>query len=61
MELEQFKCEVCRHNMRRKPVKRIINPFEDEMVCPYCKANVTDTYSYCPNCGQKLDWSVENG
>lgn len=37
-------------------------------VCPTCgNANLVNpfvrsrVYDYCPNCGQKLDWSEENG
>lgn len=25
--------------------------------CPLCNSSVTSLYSFCPNCGQKLDWS----
>ena len=26
--------------------------------CPLCTLNVFDPYSYCPNCGQKLNWNT---
>lgn len=31
-------------------------------ICPNCKdeRGVTNTYVYCPYCGQKLDWSEED-
>lgn len=35
----------------------------DEWLCPCCGKRYEvdyDDYDYCPNCGQKLDWSDEN-
>lgn len=34
----------------------------DEWLCPCCRGRYEvdyDDYDYCPNCGQKLDWSDE--
>ena len=34
----------------------------DEWICPCCETRYEvdyDDYDYCPNCGQKLDWSDE--
>lgn len=34
----------------------------DEWLCPCCGARYEvdyDDYDYCPNCGQKIDWSDE--
>ena len=34
----------------------------DEWICPCCGSRYEvdyDDYDYCPNCGQKLDWSDE--
>ena len=34
----------------------------DEWLCPCCEKRYEvdyDDYDYCPNCGQKLDWSDE--
>lgn len=34
----------------------------DTWVCPNCDTDYeveTDKYKYCPNCGQKIDWSEE--
>lgn len=34
----------------------------DTWVCPNCDTDYeveTDTHKYCPNCGQKIDWSEE--
>ena len=28
--------------------------------CPICDSIVNKRYNYCPNCGQKVDWSNEN-
>ena len=28
--------------------------------CPCCSKTVFYVENYCPNCGQKLDWSVED-
>ena len=27
--------------------------------CPNCWEDINENYTYCPNCGQKLDWSDE--
>lgn len=38
----------------------------EQINCPICGKywniidNCTETFRYCPNCGQKLDWSEEN-
>lgn len=35
----------------------------DEWLCPCCNSRYEvdyDDYDYCPNCGQKIDWEVEN-
>lgn len=32
----------------------------DEWICPCCETRYEvdyDDYDYCPNCGQKIDWS----
>ena len=34
----------------------------DEWICPCCEKRYEvdyDDYDYCPNCGQKIDWSDE--
>lgn len=34
----------------------------DEWICPCCETRYEvdyDDYDYCPNCGQKIDWSDE--
>ena len=31
----------------------------DRDVCPICGDAVFKTYKFCPECGQKLNWSVE--
>ena len=40
-------------------------PFEQAVYCPSCDEELTNTedleYTYCPICGQKLDWSNVNG
>lgn len=30
------------------------------LVCPSCKSFLVERQKYCPNCGQALDWRVEN-
>jgi hypothetical protein len=34
--------------------------YEQYRKCPKCKDAVARMYSYCPFCGQKLDWSWEH-
>lgn len=32
----------------------------DTWICPYCQTEYEldyDKYEYCPNCGQRIDWS----
>lgn len=39
------------------------NLIYDEWECPRCGESYEvdyDRYDYCPNCGQKIDWSDEN-
>lgn len=31
-----------------------------EYSCPCCERRVTDIDSFCPNCGQALDWGTGN-
>lgn len=36
-----------------------------EWICPNCESRYDyevdyDNYSYCPNCGQKIDWGEED-
>lgn len=38
-------------------------PVYDTWICPCCEEMYEvdyDEYDYCPNCGQKIDWSDEN-
>lgn len=28
--------------------------------CPVCQFELYQALNYCPNCGQRLDWSVDN-
>lgn len=35
----------------------------DEWLCPHCDNRYEvdyDDYDFCPNCGQKIDWSVKD-
>ncbi len=35
----------------------------DEWICPCCGSRYEveyDKYDYCPNCGQRIDWTEEN-
>lgn len=35
----------------------------DEWLCPCCRTRYEvdyDDYKFCPNCGQAIDWSVED-
>ena len=49
------------HTEKETPMKP--NNFDKEYCmynCPNCsKVNATFKFSYCPHCGQKLDWSKE--
>lgn len=39
------------------------NLIYDRWYCPYCNKEYEvdyDNYDYCPNCGQKIDWSENN-
>lgn len=46
------------------PNKPIENPTDDtclcyENYCPSCENLLVARYKHCPNCGQAIDWSVE--
>ena len=30
---------------------------DSQYICPECDSRAFKHYHYCPNCGQKLDWS----
>lgn len=35
----------------------------DTWICPYCEKHYEvdyDDYKFCPECGQKIEWSAEN-
>lgn len=63
--------EECREAVKRQQAKEPYyegdgyadgQPVYDTWICPCCgKAYEVDydDYGYCPNCGQKLDWSEE--
>ena len=36
----------------------VSNEFANEL-CPKCKRLVVSSYSFCPGCGQRLDWENE--
>ncbi|MGX8711642.1 MAG: hypothetical protein ACQGTM_15525 [bacterium] len=47
----------------KKPVERQINP-RGELIglCSNCEEWwINKYYNFCPNCGQKLDWSENDG
>ena len=50
--------------MPKKPKMRHLKPYDsyNDGWCPNCEAYVNEDseYKYCPNCGQKLDWSDES-
>ena len=66
---EEHKREYCQKEIPQKPT------FDgdgyapdgtavwDEWICPCCGSRYEvdyDEYDYCPNCGQRLDWSEEH-
>ena len=76
LELEQYRAigtvEECRAAVEKQKAKK--PDFEgdgyadgylvyDTWICPCCGKHYEvdyDDYDFCPNCGQKLDWSDEN-
>lgn len=55
--------EALEKQIPRSPVEQQINP-RGELIglCPNCKEWwINKYYHFCPNCGQKLDWSERNG
>ena len=61
LKIQQYRAigtvEECRElKIRNTPKKReIING--GITVCPECNAKVKRCYSFCPYCGQAIDWS----
>lgn len=46
-----------------KPMKAVDENGFEYKSCPYCGAVVQGagwSFNYCPDCGQRLDWSDEN-
>lgn len=44
------------------PQKPTVNLWEEWCECPICESPVTFEdikYQYCPDCGQRIDWSKE--
>lgn len=69
-ELEQYRAigtvEECRAAVEKQKAKRPDGGRDidgkDYLICPNCCAIVADgewTAKFCPDCGQKLDWSGE--
>lgn len=69
-ELKQYRAigtpEECRAAMEKQKAKRPDGGRDidgkDYLICPNCCAIVADgewTAKFCPDCGQKLDWSDE--
>ena len=54
-------CDVAIQALEKQAGKRPESEYDDEFVCPSCETyhegyDVT-TIKYCPDCGQKIDWS----
>ena len=42
----------------KKPTYEVDETFVlDGWICPCCRTSYEVDYDYCPNCGQKIDWS----
>lgn len=60
--MQRMKEEILRLREREKPVKLSLtklmnsNRFSDPPACK-CGKLMMDRWSYCPNCGRKLEWS----
>ena len=50
---EQIK-QALKRNEPMKPIQNNDPRFYD---CPNCQENISSVENYCPDCGQKLDWS----
>jgi len=52
--------QECEKQMSKKPIWN----YDDEFICPTCGETTEDydvtTIKFCPECGQKLDWSDNN-
>jgi len=44
---------------KTKHVKVSIDDYRIDDFCPTCDKELYTTSNYCPNCGQRLDWSDE--
>lgn len=47
----------------KKPLNKTLanDDYAWEWTCPLCRVvNVSPEYKHCPDCGQALDWEVEN-
>lgn len=66
-EVQQYRkigsVEECREAVKKQMEKKVITNHSwthYHFYCPICKAEVNGM-KYCPNCGQKLDWSDKDG
>lgn len=64
----QFSLDTLQELIDKATPKKVIHMAIDDKeadyyYCPNCKADVymDNSYNYCKNCGQALDWSEENG
>lgn len=68
MDLTEIKCEVCEHKEKaiaKKPLCIESKVAKDTSVwkCPGCGHKYVkyfEIYNYCPECGQKIDWSNDD-
>lgn len=53
--IEKETCENAIKALEKQvPVKPIL---ENNYICGSCKKTLKEGRDYCPNCGQKIDWS----
>lgn len=63
LEAIELAIEILEKQIPKKPFRIIINGELDDELCPTCNSlHIADNYhgiqyNYCPDCGQKLDWS----
>lgn len=59
--VENFKAaiSVLEKQVAKKPVNLFVNGNDKDDYCPECGNFIDCRFAYC-ECGQKLDWSVDN-
>lgn len=70
MEIAEYKCEVCKHKDKATAIEplwigngSLETAVFNKWMCLSCcsQHEAHNRFKYCPECGQRIDWSKEHG